>query len=74
MRLVKASRRTKLVYAAFVAGFAIGAALIIALLVGFTGVWLEGQVPQITVLIIYAGITLLLLRIALAWSMRADGR
>ncbi|MEJ7777013.1 MAG: hypothetical protein WKF52_06490 [Sphingomicrobium sp.] len=74
MSLAEASGRTKLIYGVFVAAFAIGLALILALFVGFTGVWLDAQVPHISVLIVYVALALVVLRLALAWSMRADRR
>jgi len=74
MRIAEASARTKLIYRVFVAAFMIGLALILALLIGFTGVWRNAPVPEITVLIFYAAIAMFLLRLALAWSMRADRR
>lgn len=70
----EASSRTKLISRVFAAAFVIGLALILALLIGFTGVWPDAPVDQIIVLINYAAIALFLLRLALAWSMRADRR
>ena len=63
-----------MIYSVFIAAFAIGLALILALFVGFTGVWFDAQVPQISVLIVFAALALVALRLVLAWSMRADGR
>jgi hypothetical protein len=72
VRLAEASGRTKLIYGGVIAAFAIGLVLILALLIGLTGVWLDAQVPQISVLIVYVAIVMVVLRIALVWSRRAD--
>jgi ABC-type dipeptide/oligopeptide/nickel transport system permease subunit len=74
MRLAGSSGRTKLIYGVFMAVFAIGLGLILALIVGFTGAWFDEKVPQISALIVYVAIVMLVLRLALAWSMRADRR
>ena len=72
MKIAQASGRTKLIYAVLITAFAIGLALTAALIIGFSGMWLEAQVPQITVLIVWTAIAVSVLRIGLAWSMRAD--
>jgi hypothetical protein len=74
VRFVKGSGRTKVVYGVFVGTFAIGLALILALLVSFTGVWRDAPMPQITTLIVGVALVMVVLRLALAWSMWADGR
>jgi len=75
------SSRTKAISRAIAAFFMIGLALVVALLLCFVadifGLWrsvIGEAFPNIVVLIVYVGAITVLLRLALAWSMRIDRR
>ena len=78
MNALAGSKRTRVVFWLFSAVLVVSVALVIALLVSLGGYFIAGwqgaPVPQIIGWLVRAVVPLVLLRLALAWSMHRDRR
>jgi ABC-type transport system involved in multi-copper enzyme maturation permease subunit len=75
MKQLSGSNRTKALFWLYLAVGAIGMALVIAMVVSLGGFFVFGWTPpvaEIAPLLIFAAVTLVAIRVTLAWSIRAD--